>query len=131
MAAQPEKQRGLFQLLADVPTLIVELFRQELESLKAEVTKKATGVAVGAGLIAGAGAVALLALIMMMISGVFALALIVPTWAAALIVAAFLLLVALVLVLVGRAQLKKGDLSKTVKSVQRDMNTITGTGKRN
>ena len=131
MAEQPEKQRGLFQLLADVPTLIVELFRQELESLKAEVTKKATGVAVGAGLIAGAGAVALLALIMMMISGVFALALIVPTWAAALIVAAFLLLVALVLVLVGRAQLKKGDLSKTVKSVQRDMNTITGTGKRN
>ena len=131
MAAQPEKQRGLFQLLADVPTLIVELFRQELESLKAELTKKATGVAVGAGLIAGAGAVALLALIMMMISGVFALALVVPTWAAALIVAAFLLLVALVLVLVGRAQLKKGDLNKTIKSLQRDMNTITGTGKRN
>ena len=131
MAAQPEKQRGLFQLLADVPTLIVELFRQELESLKAELTKKATGVAVGAGLIAGAGAVALLALIMMMISGVFALALVVPTWAAALIVAAFLLLVALVLVLVGRAQLKKGDLNKTIKSVQRDMNTIKGTGKRN
>lgn len=131
MAVQPEKQRGLFQLIADVPTLIVELFRQELESFKAELTKKATGVAVGAGLIAGAGAVALLALIMMMISGVFALALVVPTWAAALIVAAFLLLVALVLVLVGRAQLKKGDLSKTVKSVQRDVNTIKGTGKRN
>ena len=128
MAAQPEKQRGLFRLIADVPTLIVDLFRHELESLKAELTKKAKGVAVGAGLLAGAGAVVLLALIMMMIAGVFALALVVPTWAAALIVAAFLLLIALVLVLVGLRQLKKGDLGKTAKSVQRDLNTIKGTG---
>jgi len=128
MAAQPEKQRGLFRLIADVPTLIVDLFRHELESLRAELTKKAKGVAVGAGLLAGAGAVVLLALIMMMIAGVFALALVVPTWAAALIVAAFLLLIALVLVLVGLRQLKKGDLGKTAKSVQRDLNTIKGTG---
>ena len=128
MAAQPEKQRGLFRLIADVPTLIVDLFRHEFESLKAELTKKAKGVAVGAGLLAGAGAVVLLALIMMMIAGVFALALVVPTWAAALIVAAFLLLIALVLVLVGLRQLKKGDLGKTAKSVQRDLNTIKGTG---
>ena len=128
MAAQPEKQRGLFRLIADVPTLIVDLFRQELESLKAELSKKAKGVAVGAGLLAGAGAIALLALIMMMIAGVFALALVVPTWAAALIVAAFLLLMALVLVLVGLRHLKRGDLSKTAKSVQRDLNTIKGTG---
>ena len=128
MAAQPEKQRGLFRLIADVPTLIVDLFRPELESLKAELTKKAKGVAVGAGLLAGAGAVVLLVLIMMMIAGVFALALVVPTWAAALIVAAFLLLIALVLVLVGLRQLKKGDLGKTAKSVQRDLNTIKGTG---
>jgi len=128
MAAQPEKQRGLFRLIADVPTLIVDLFRHELESLRAELTKKAKGVAVGAGLLAGAGAVVLLALIMMMIAGVFALALVVPTWAAALIVAAFLLLIALVLVLVGLRHLKKGDLSKTAKSVQRDLNTLKGTG---
>ncbi len=128
MAGQPEKQRGLFRLIADVPTLIVDLFRHELESLKAELTKKAKGVAVGAGLLAGAGAIALLALIMMMIAGVFALALVVPTWAAALIVAAFLLLIALALVLVGLRHLKRGDLSKTAKSVQRDLNTIKGTG---
>lgn len=128
MAAQPEKQRGLFRLIADVPTLIVDLFRHELESFKAELAKKAKGVAVGAGLLAGAGAVVLLALIMMMIAGVFALALVVPTWAAALIVAAFLLLIALVLVLVGLRHLKKGDLSKTAKSVQRDLNTLKGTG---
>lgn len=128
MAGQPEKPRGLFRLIADVPTLIVDLFRQELESFGAELTKKAKGVAVGAGLLASAGAVALLALILMMIAGVFALALVVPTWAAALIVAGFLLLIALVLVLVGLRYLKKGDLSKTAKSVQRDLNTIKGTG---
>jgi uncharacterized membrane protein YqjE len=131
MAEQPKKQRGLFSLIADVPSLIVELFRQELESFKVELTKKATGIAVGVGLLVGAGVVAMLALIMLMIAGVFALALVVPTWAAALIVAGFLLLIVLVLALVGRAQLKRGDLGKTVKSVQRDVDTITGTGKRN
>jgi hypothetical protein len=131
MAEQPKKQRGLFSLIADVPSLIVELFRQELESFKVELTKKATGIAVGVGLLVGAGVVAVLALIMLMIAGVFALALVVPTWAAALIVAGFLLLIVLVLALVGRAQLKRGDLGKTVKSVQRDVDTITGTGKRN
>lgn len=129
MAVQAEKQRGLFRLLADVPALIVDLFRQELESFKQELTKKATGIAVGAGLLVGAGVVALLALVMLMIAGVFALALVVPTWVASLIVAGFLLLIVLVLVLVGRAQLKKGDLGKTARSVQRDVNTIKGIGK--
>lgn len=131
MAEQPKKQRGLFSLIADVPSLIVELFRQELESFKVELTKKATGIAVGVGLLVGAGVVAVLALIMLMIAGVFALALVVPTWAAALIVAGFLLIIVLVLALAGRAQLTRGDLGKTVRSVQRDVDTITGTGKRN
>ena len=130
MSDQATQKRGLFRLIADVPALIIQLFRDELESLKLELTKKAKGIAVGAALFAAAAVVALLAVIVLIFAAVYALALVLPAWAAALIVAGALLLVVLVLVLVGLAQLKKGDLGKTAESVRRDVNTIKGIGKR-
>jgi cytochrome c biogenesis protein CcdA len=127
---QATERRGLFRLIADVPALIVQLFRDELESLKLELTKKVKGVAIGAGLIAVAAVFAFLMLIMLLIAAVFALAQVVPTWAAALIVAGGLLIIAVVLILIGMAQFKKGDPGKVAESVKKDVNTIKGIGKR-
>jgi len=130
MSDQATQKRGLFRLIADVPALIVQLFKDEIESLKLELTKKFKGIAIGAALFAVAAVVAFLAVIILLFAAVFALSLVVPMWAAALIVAGGLLLVVLVLVLIGMAQLKKGDPGKTAKSVKRDVNTIKGIGKR-
>lgn len=130
MSDQATQKRGLFRLIADVPTLIVQLFRDELESLKLELTKKVKGIAIGAALFAIAAVLAFLAVIILLFAAVFALALVLPAWAAALIVAGVLLLVVLVLVLVGMAQLKRGNPAKTAESVKRDVNTIKGIGKR-
>ena len=130
MSDQATEKRGLFRLIADVPALIVQLFRDELESLKLELTKKVKGVAIGAGLIAVAAVFAFLMLIMLLIAAVFALAQVVPAWAAALIVAGALLIIAVVLILVGMAQFKKGDPGKVAESVKKDVNTIKGIGKR-
>lgn len=130
MSDQATQKRGLFRLIADVPTLIVQLFRDELESLKLELAKKVKGIAIGAILFAVAAVLAFLAVIILLFAAVFALALVLPTWAAALIVAGALLLIVLVLVLVGMAQLKRGDPGKTAESLKRDVNTIKGIGKR-
>jgi cytochrome c biogenesis protein CcdA len=130
MAVQATEKRGLFRLIADVPALIVQLFRDELESLKLEITKKVKGVAVGAALIAVAAAFAFLMIVMLLIAAVFALAQVLPAWAAALIVAGGLLLIAVVLVLVGVGQFKRGDPGKVAVSVKKDVNTIKGIGKR-
>lgn len=130
MSDQATQKRGLFRLIADVPTLIVQLFRDELESLKLELAKKVKGIAIGAILFAVAAVLAFLAVIILLFAAVFALALVLPTWAAALIVAGALLLIVLVLVLVGMAQLKRGDPGKTAASLKRDVNTIKGIGKR-
>ena len=130
MDDQATQKRGLFRLIADVPTLIVQLFRDELESLKLELTKKVKGVAIGAALFAVAAVFAFLAVIILLFAAVIALAQVVPMWAAALIVAGALLLIVLVLVLIGMAQLKRGDPGKTAESVKRDVNTIKGIGKR-
>ena len=129
MGDQASEKRGLFRLIADVPALIVQLFRDELENLKLEITKKVKGVAVGAALLAVAATFAFLMLIMLLIAAVFALAQVLPAWAAALIVAGGLLLIAVILVLVGLAQFKRGDPGKVVASVQQDLNTIKGIGK--
>jgi fatty acid desaturase len=130
MSDQATQKRGLFRLIADVPALIVQLFRDELESLKQELAKKVKGIAIGAALFAAAALLALIAVVVLIMAAIFALALVLPAWAAALIVAAVLLVLVLVLVLVGMAQLKKGDPGKTAESVKKDVNTIKGTGKR-
>ena len=130
MDDQATQKRGLFRLIADVPTLIVQLFRDELESLKLEITKKVKGVAIGAALFAVAAVFAFLAVIILLFAAVVAIAQVLPMWAAALIVAGALLLMVLVLVLIGTAQFKKGNPQKTAESVKRDVNTIKGIGKR-
>lgn len=121
-----KERKGLFRLIAEVPTLIVQLFRDELESFKQEITKKVKGVAIGAGLFAVAAYFLGLMIIMLLIAAVFGLSTVVPTWAAALIVAGGLLVLAVIAALIALAQFKKGDPGKTVESVKKDVAAITG-----
>jgi TRAP-type C4-dicarboxylate transport system permease small subunit len=124
-------KRGLFRLIADVPALIVQLVRDEIDSLKRELIEKLKGVAIGAGLIAGAGVMAIFALFALLMAAIYGLAASgLPTWAAALIVAGGLLLIALVFVAIAVAQFKRGDPAKTAQSIKKDVNTIKGIGKR-
>jgi len=121
-----KERKGIFRLIADVPQLIVQLFRDELESFKQEIAKKVKGVAIGAALFAVAVFFLVLMVIMLLIAAVFGLATVLPAWAAALIVAGALLLIAAVFALIGYAQFKKGDPGKTVASVKKDVSVITG-----
>jgi hypothetical protein len=125
-----KEKRGLFRLISDVPQLLMQLIRDEIEAFKLELEKKVKGVAVGAGLFAGAAVFALLMVIALMIAAIFGLSLVMPTWAAALVVAAILLIITGVLVLVGLAQVKKGDPGKSAESIKKDLNAIKGIGKR-
>jgi len=122
-----KEKRGLFRLIADVPSLIVQLFRDELESLKQEITAKVKGVAIGAALFAVAGVFAFLMLIVLIIAGIFGIAATgLPYWASALIVAGALLVIAVIIALIGKAQFGKGDPGKTVESVKKDVDAFKG-----
>ena len=122
-----KERKGLFRLIADVPSLIVQLFRDELESFKQEITKKVKGIAIGAALFAVAVFFLVLMIIVLVIAAIYALATVLPSWAAALIVAGGLLIIAVVFALIGVAQFKKGDPGKTIDSVKLDVETIKGT----
>ncbi len=84
------------------------LVRQELELARAEVTQKAKKIGFGLGELGAAGIAALYALGALTACAIAALALVMPLWLAALIVAVIYAVVALVLALVGRNQLRQG-----------------------
>ncbi len=130
--AEPRK-RSLFTLLEDLPGLLAELVRGEIEQLKKEITDKLKAAGIGIGLIAGAAAFLFFTGTMLVVAGVLALALVVPAWAAALIVGGASLLGAVILGLSGVLSLRKGvppAPTETMNSVKQDINTIKGIGKR-
>jgi hypothetical protein len=123
----------LLSLVTDIPALIQELFHREVELLKAEVIAKLKALGVGAGLLACAVVVLLFMIGVLLTAAVLALSLVLPGWLAALIVAAFLLIVAGVLALIGYRILKRGIPplpTESIDSLKKDYRAIRGLGKR-
>lgn len=122
-------RRGLFKLIADIPGLIRELIEAEIESLKAEIVGKLKAAGIGAGFLVAAGAFAFFATLVLTAAGILALALVLPPWAAALIVGGALLLLSGIAAAVGVAQLKHGvppTPTETIESVKEDVRVVRG-----
>ena len=129
----PAPKRSLFKLVGDIPSLLMELVRGEIESFKQELVGKLKLAGVGIGLLIGALSILLFALLVFTAAAILGLATVLPAWAAALIVGGALLLIAVILALVGISSLKKGvppAPTETIKSIKKDVRTIKGTGKR-
>lgn len=126
-------KRSLFKLIGDIPGLLVDLLRSELDNLKTEITDKIKHAGVGVGLLVGAAAVLFFALGVFTAAAILGLATVLPAWAAALIVGGALVLIAAILVLIGIMQLKRGvppTPEGTIESIKKDVRVIQGTGKR-
>lgn len=127
------RKRSLFALLSDIPRLVTDLVTAEIEQLKAELTAKAKALGIGAGLIAGAAVVLLFMVGVLLTAGILALALVMPGWAAALVVAGVLLIIAAILAWVGYLRLKSGMPpvpTDTIESIRNDIDVVRGIGKR-
>jgi len=132
-SAPTPPKRSLFTLLGDVPRLIIDLFRQEIESLKQELVSKAKNAGVGIGLLVAAGAFAFFLLGVLVAAAILGLATVFAPWLAALIVAGGLLIITAVLALVGISRLKKGippAPTETIESIKDDVRVIKGLRKR-
>lgn len=99
-------QEGAYKVSEQAQRLV----RAELALAQAEIKAKAQQAAPGIGLIVFAGALAFLALFAVMISIIWAIASLVPLWAAALITAVGFLVLAALCGLVGKSILKKVGL---------------------
>lgn len=127
------RKRSVFALIADIPTLVGDLVQREIELVKAEITAKLKALGIGVGFIAVALVVLLGMLGVLLTAAILALSLVMPGWAAALLVAGVLLVIAIVLALVGVRILKRGIPplpTESIDSVRRDIRAIRGIGKR-
>ena len=100
----------LRSLLADIRLML----RWEAELAKLEVKDRGSRLGIAGGIMAGAAVVALLALGTLIAAAVAGLAIVLPLWAAALIVGTVLVMVAVVIFVVGRARMRAvGSLAPT------------------
>lgn len=119
----PSEQRAasasLGELLGEVTRNLSTLMRQELALAKAELKESATTSAKGAGILGGAGYAASMVLLFLSIALWAALAVAVGGGWAGVFVAAVWAVIAAVLFLIGRSQLKKvKGAPQTVETLQ-------------
>ena len=98
---------SLSQLVSQLTEQTSRLLRDELRLAQLERGAKGKKAGIGAGLVGGAGLLSVYGLGCLVAAAVFALALVLPGWAAALIVAGSLFLLGGVAALIGARQVKK------------------------
>lgn len=121
------REQPVGDLLTQVKEEGSNLAGQEMRLAKAEMTEKAKDVGIGAGMFGGAGYVANLAAIALMLTMIFALAEAMAPWLAALIVTVLFAAVAAVLALGARKKLQDAGPpipEHTVESVKQTMQTV-------
>lgn len=106
------------ELIKQLAEEVSQLVREELELARAELTAKGKRAGIGLGELGAAGIVALYAVGALTACFIAALALVMPVWAAALIVAVVYALIAGVLAFVGRQQLEQ-NVPPTPERTQR------------
>jgi len=120
MADKQDRSIGqLFSELANETTLLI---RQEIALAKVELTEKANRVGRNIGFLVLGGAVAYAALLALLAAVIILLANVMPWWAAALVVAVAVGIVAAVLVSKALASLKKTEIAprQTVETLKED-----------
>lgn len=124
--------RSLVSLLRELPGILMELLRAEFEQFKREMARKSKNFGVGALLFAIAGGIAFFLLGTLTTAGILALAIVMPGWAAALVVSGVLLLLVIILVAIGVSLFKKSAglvPTETMDSIVQDAHALKGEGR--
>ena len=127
-----EDTRSLVQLLRELPGIVMELLRAEFEQFKREMARKSKNFGIGSLLFAIAGGIAFFLLGTLTTAGILALAMIMPAWAAALVVSGALFVFVVILVAVGIALFKKSTglvPTETMHSIVQDAHAVKGEGR--
>jgi O-antigen ligase len=129
MSAPSKDDRSLYTLVGELPDRVSTLVRAEIDQIKAEIGYKVKHFGIGAGLVAGAAFVGIFLLGTLITTGILALALVMPAWAAALVVSGVLLIIIAILVGIAYSNFKRGsEPLESIESLRRDLDMVKGTG---
>ncbi|MEO3782657.1 phage holin family protein [Actinocorallia sp. B10E7] len=128
--AWPEERQeepGVGELIQRATDQVSDLVRAEIRLAALEMKDKGKRAGIGAGMVGGAGVLAGYGIAALLVAAIAALDLVLPLWAAALIVAAVLLAVAAVVGMRGRKQVAEAAPpvpDRAVASTREDINEI-------
>lgn len=133
MAQNQPTDQSMADLMRQASEQTAALVRQEIRLAQVELREKGKHAGIGVGLFGGGGLLALYGLGALVLAVISALALAVPGWAAALIVAVLLFAVAGVLALTGKKQVDQARPpmpEQAIDSTQRDIDEVKQRGRR-
>jgi uncharacterized membrane protein YqjE len=122
-------EASLGQLVSSVSQQIPELIRSEIRLAQAEMTEKGKRAGLGAGMFGAAGLLALYGVAALLATIVIALDLVLPLWAAALIVTVVLFAAAGVAAVVGKKKVAEATPPKPERAldgIKADVATVKG-----
>lgn len=128
--ARPDPaEASLGQLVSSVSQQIPELIRSEIRLAQAEMAEKGKRAGIGVGMFGTAGLLALYGVGVLLATIVLLLALVLPAWAAALIVTVVLFAAAGVAALLGRKKVAEATPPKperALEGIKADVATVKG-----
>jgi Putative Actinobacterial Holin-X, holin superfamily III len=134
MAENPQRtDKPIGDLLQQASQQTATLVRQEMRLAQLEIKEKGRHAGIGAGLLGGGGVMAFLALGALTTAAIAGLSLVLPVWAAALIVGVILFPLAGVLALAGKKQIDRAQPPKPergIDSAQHDVAEVRERGSR-
>jgi MFS family permease len=123
-----DDNKSIGELAGQAAGQVSTLVRDEIKLAQAELGEKARGMGTGAGLYAAAGVLAGYGVGAGLLAAGFGLALVMPGWAAALVVMAVLFVVAVALALLARARLRQTSPvvpEQAIANIKNDVDTVT------
>lgn len=120
--------RSVREIIQALQPQVQELVSKQVELAKSEITPVAKRAGIAAGLLAAAGVVMLVFLILLSFTGVYILALFLPLWVSALIVTGVLLVIAAILGGIGASILRSLDPAprRTIRGLQQNVDWVKG-----
>jgi hypothetical protein len=130
-AEQIRAERTIGQLVSDASQQLSELARYEVALAKAEISRDLQNGAVGGAMFGAAAYLAMLATVLLCISGGFGLIEAgLAAWLAFLIVAVVLLLIGAILVLIGRSRVRRiRPPEATIRTTKESVATLRRAGR--
>lgn len=123
---RPTADASIGELMSQLSTQTSRLIRDEMRLAQKEFQESARHAGIGAGLFSVAGLLAFFGAATFIAAAVAALSLVLPVWAAALIVGAVLFIAAGIAALIGRNQAREATPAapRTVETVKADIQEL-------
>jgi|SRR5581483_3010000 len=120
-----ESSRSIADVLQDIVGNVQSIIRSEVRLAKVELTEEATKAGRAAGLMAGGAVAALFTFWLLLLAALFALSIVLPLWAAALVLFGVMAIASAILLMAGKKRFKTvRGAPKTVETVKENVQWV-------